>query len=190
MGAPKLIVISGPSGCGKTTIAREVLKRHPGLHFSVSATTRPERANETDGKDYYFISNDAFQEKILKGELAEWERIYDDYYGTPRSEIEEAISAGRSVILDVDVKGALSLKRKYDQSSVLIFIKPPSMEVLKQRLMGRKTESPDALRKRLERVAMELELAGKFDYVVVNDKLEVAVRETEQIVIAAIGAVA
>ncbi len=178
----KLIVISGPSGCGKTTIAREVLKRHPDFYFSVSATTRPKRPNEIDGSDYYFISREEFQQKITNDELAEWEKIYDDFYGTPKGEIENALHKGRSVILDIDVNGALSIKDKYPSNSLLLFIKPPSLEILKQRLMNRKTESGETLRKRLERAAMELRRAGEFDHAIVNDELARAVRETETVI--------
>ncbi len=187
MSFEKLIVISGPSGCGKTTIAREVLKRHPALHFSVSATTRPKRAHEIDGIDYHFITKSAFEQKIRNKELAEWERIYDEYYGTPLAEIEKAFSAGRSILLDVDVKGALSIKSQYGKKCLLIFIKPPSLEALEKRLRSRETEKPDSLRKRLERVSMELELAGEFDHAIINDELSRAVEEVEGLITSALG---
>jgi len=177
-----LIVISGPSGCGKTSIAHAVLMRYPELAFSVSATTRQRRANEVDGKDYYFVSRAAFEEEIGRGKLAEWEQIYGDYYGTPNEEIRRAHGSGRSILLDIDVKGALSIKKKYPDTSFLIFIKPPSLEVLKSRLMKRKTESPDALQKRMDRVAMELGQADQFDRAIVNDRLEDAISEVERIV--------
>jgi guanylate kinase len=178
MNTPNLIVISGPSGCGKTTIARELLRRHGGIHFSVSATTRTKRANEVDGHDYHFITREEFQEKIRRGELAEWEQIYDDFYGTPMSEI----AAGRPVLFDVDVKGALSIKRRYPEQSLLIFVKPPSLEVLAERLRNRKTESAEALKKRLERATMELELAKEFDHTVTNDVLDRAIDEADAII--------
>jgi len=177
-----LIVISGPSGCGKTSIAHAVLQRYPELSFSVSATTRQRRANEIDGKDYYFVSKPAFEEKIRRGELAEWEQIYDDYYGTPNEEIRKAHAMGRSILLDIDVKGALSVKKKYPDRSFLIFVKPPSLEVLKARLMKRKTESTEALQKRMDRVAMEMGLADQFHATILNDRLEVAIGEVERIV--------
>ena len=190
MRTPKLIVVSGPSGCGKTTIAREILRRHPGMQFSVSATTRPMRPGETDGVDYYFLTRAAFEEKLAQGELAEWEQIYDDFYGTPNSEIHHALNAGRSIILDIDVKGALAIRKKYPANSLLIFISPPSLDVLRTRLMNRKTESAEALRKRLERVAMELGLAKEFDRTIVNDELAAAVRQADEIILQAVGAAA
>jgi len=135
----KLIAISAPSGCGKTTIAHEILKRHPELTFSVSATTRRKRDEEIHGKDYYFLTCEEFEEKILKGELIEWEKIYDDYYGTLHSEVERAKSENKSILFDIDVKGALSIKQQYPKDTVLIFIKPPSIDSLKQRLINFKS---------------------------------------------------
>jgi len=186
MKTPRLIVISGPSGCGKTTIARELLRRHGEIHFSVSATTRPRRANEIDGRDYHFITREEFQSKIRRDELAEWEQIYDDFYGTPMSEI--AAGAGHPVLFDVDVKGALSIKRKYPAESLLIFVKPPSLAVLAERLRNRKTEGAEALRKRLERATMELELAKEFDHTVTNDVLDEAIDLADAIVAGALRA--
>ncbi|MBI4810726.1 MAG: AAA family ATPase, partial [Ignavibacteriales bacterium] len=113
----KLIVISGPSGCGKTTIAREILKRHPELMFSVSATTRTKRESEIDGRDYFFINAQEFKEKIQRDELVEWEQIYSDYYGSLKSEVDKAFATGKYMLFDVDVKGALSIKRKYSSES-------------------------------------------------------------------------
>src|SRR5271169_2069899 len=126
MSTPMLIVISGPSGCGKTSIAQAILQRHPEILFSVSATTRPQRATEVNGKDYFFITREAFQQKIRDKELVEWEQIYDDFYGTPEEELRKAAIAGKPLLLDVDVKGALSIKNKYPAHSMLLFIKPPS----------------------------------------------------------------
>src|ERR1043166_6684039 len=152
MTKPKLFVISAPSGCGKTTIAREILKRHPEVVFSVSATTRKKREKEIHGKDYFFLAKEEFENKIRNGELIEWEEIYGDYYGTLKSEIDAGLNAGRSILFDVDVKGALSIKKKYPNDTVLIFIDPPSVEILTERLTNRKTEDPETIRKRLERV--------------------------------------
>lgn len=175
-------MISGPSGCGKTTIAREILQRHPETTFSVSATTRPKRAHEVDGKDYFFLAKNEFERRIRNDELVEWEQIYGDYYGSLKSEIDRAFREGKSIILDVDVKGALSIKTKYANDSVLIFIKPPSREILTRRLMNRKTETAEALNKRLERVAMEIERSKEFDFTVVNDDLEEAVGKVDLII--------
>jgi guanylate kinase len=185
MPTPKLIVISAPSGCGKTTIARAILKRHPEMLFSVSATTRAQRNGEVDGKDYYFLTKQLFEEKIKKNELVEWEIIYDNYYGTPKSEIDRSLSSGHSMMFDIDVKGALTVKSKYPKDSVLIFIAPPSLEVLANRLRSRKTESEEVLQKRLQRVSMELEKGKEFDHQVVNDNLEKAIQDVDAIIVRA-----
>jgi len=178
----KLIVISAPSGCGKTTIAKTILAKNPMMLFSVSATTRPIRVGEINGMDYFFLTKQEFENRIRMGDLVEWEEIYGNYYGTLKSEIHRAIDHGYSMIFDVDVKGALSIQRHFPNESVLIFIKPPSMEVLKKRLENRKTENPDALKRRLDRVPMELDQGSQFDFQVVNDDLKRAVAEVDEIV--------
>jgi guanylate kinase len=178
----KLIVIAAPSGCGKTTIAKAILERYPKILFSVSATTRPIRNGETHGKDYFFLSMEEFKQRIQSGDLVEWEEIYKQYYGTLKSEIQRALRDGNTMLFDVDVKGALSIKRNFPDEAVLIFIKPPSFEVLKGRLENRKTENQEALERRLERVPMELEQGGHFDYQIVNDDLQRAINDVEQIV--------
>lgn len=188
MPRPRLIVISAPSGCGKTTIAREILRRHPGMLFSVSATTRAKRAHEEHGKDYFFLTADDFRERIERGELAEWEEIYGNFYGTLKSEIDAALSNGRSMMFDIDVNGALSIKRLYPEDAVLIFIKPPSVEVLTERLRNRNTEDAETIRRRLDRVPMELGKANEFDAAVVNDVLATAIDEVDAIVLRAIDA--
>ncbi|MDI6765939.1 MAG: guanylate kinase [Bacteroidota bacterium] len=182
MSHPKLIVISGPSGCGKTTIAREILTRYPDIGFSVSATTRPKRNTEVEGKDYFFISKNEFEKKINQDELIEWEQIYGDYYGSLKSEVEKAINNGTSILFDIDVKGALSIKEKYPKHSILIFIKPPSLKLLTDRLRNRKTETAETLNKRMERVTMELDRAKEFDHCVVNDVLDKAVTSVDAII--------
>ncbi len=182
MNRGKLIVVSAPSGAGKTTIVKALLAKYPGLLFSVSATTRSIRAGEVEGKDYFFLTRDDFERKIEAGELVEWEEIYGNLYGTLKSEVDRALSQGRVMLFDIDVKGGLSIKRHYPDDSVLIFIKPPSVEVLRQRLLNRKTEDPTAVAQRMERVAMELEQGTKFDYQVVNDDLATAIAEVEKIV--------
>lgn len=152
------------------------------MWFSVSATTRPRRATEQEGKDYFFLSKEEFLRKIERGELIEWEQIYGDYYGSLKSEVDRAFAAGSALLFDVDVNGALSIKKKFAHEAVLLFIKPPSLDVLAARLRSRKTESEDALRKRLERASMELGKAPEFDHTIVNDDLEKAVDRADEIV--------
>lgn len=176
-----LIVISAPSGSGKTTIARAIMQAFPSIVFSVSATTRPRRGTEVHGKDYYFLSREEFEKRIREGRLIEWEEIYGNLYGTLRSEVDRALENGLTMLFDVDIKGALSIKRQYPQA-VLIFIRPPGLEALNQRLRGRQTEDEETLRRRLERVPLELELGSRCDYQVVNDQLAKAVAEVKQIV--------
>jgi len=182
MSRTKLFVISGPSGCGKTTIAKEILQRHPEFIFSISATTRSKRTVEVDCKDYFFITRVEFEDKIRQDELAEWEQIYGDYYGSLKSEINRAIGVGTSILFDVDVKGALSIKNKYSKDTVTIFVKPPSIEQLTERLKNRKTETPETFIRRMERVEMEIKLAQEFDYTIINDNLEKAVIRVDEII--------
>ena len=180
-GAGKIIVISAPSGAGKTSIAREILRRNPSLRFSVSATTRPRRPGEQDGKDYFFLTPDEFRRRVGTGEFVEWEEIYGNFYGTLQNEVDAALAAGKHLLFDVDVKGALSIKAKYPQA-LLIFISPPSAAVLEDRLRARLTEDAVTLARRLERVPMELAQAPKFDRCVVNDLLDRATGEVQTIV--------
>ncbi len=182
MAFPRLFVLSAPSGSGKTTIAREILKRHPEIHFSVSATTRKKREYEQDGVDYFFLGRKEFERRIAAGELVEWQEIYGDYYGSLRSEIVTSIGRGNSVLFDIDVKGALAIRRQYPEDAVLIFIQPPSLEVLAERLSNRKTESAATMEKRMERFAMELGMGKEFHFRVVNDDLRTAVDEVDAIV--------
>jgi guanylate kinase len=153
----RIIAISAPSGSGKTTIVRKVLKDIPELVFSVSATTRKRRKEEKEGADYYFISENEFKKKIDNNEFIEWEKFYDYYYGTYKNIIDNAVSDGKTIILEVDVKGALSLKKIYPDA-VLIYIVPPSFDELVNRLVKRKTEDEADLQKRIDRAKMELEL--------------------------------
>jgi guanylate kinase len=177
----KLLVFSAPSGSGKTTIVRTILSKYKELDFSVSATTRKRRENETDGKDYFFISEEEFKKKIDAQEFIEWERFYDYYYGTLKSFVDDEIDSGKSVVLEVDVNGAVNIKKNYP-SAVLIFIMPPSFEELKNRLINRSTETESDLKKRIERAEYEFTYKDKFDYVVINDKLEDAVNKVCEII--------
>ena len=173
----EVIAVSGPSGAGKSTIVKIILKLYPEIVFSVSATTRPKRENESDGVEYFFISEDKFKNKIDKGEFVEWQKFYDYYYGTVYSFINENINSGNPVLLEIDVKGALSIKRIYPESH-LIYIMPPSYEVLVSRLRNRQTETEEDFQKRIERAKMELSHKDQFDYIVINEYIEKAVEET------------
>ncbi len=178
----QLIVLSAPSGAGKTTLARYLLNVFPEFKFSVSATTRNPRPNEINGKDYYFFSEDKFLQLIEKNELIEYEQIYGNYYGTLKSEVERRLKNGEIVLFDIDVKGALSIKKLYPQESLLIFISPPSFEILKQRLISRGTESEEELAKRLQRIELEMSMKDKFDFIIINDDLEKAKKELVELI--------
>ncbi len=169
----KIFVVSAPSGAGKTTIVHNVLSRLPEVEFSVSATTRKKRSFEVDGKDYFFLSETDFKEKIEAKEFVEWETFYGYYYGTLKSYINSKIKDGKSILLEVDVKGALKIKEEYPDA-VMIFVLPPSIDELQRRLVNRKTESENDLKKRVERAKMEIEFQTHFEHKVINDVLEEA----------------
>lgn len=176
----QLIVLSAPSGAGKTTITKRILASHADkLTFSISATTRAMRAGERDGIDYYFLSKEDFVQKIKNNELIEYEEIFGNYYGTLVSEIDRARSLGKSLIFDIDVKGGISIRTRFPEDSLLIFIAPPSLEILRERLTNRGTESAEVIERRLARAKMEMEMAEVYDHTVVNDKLDVATAEVE-----------
>jgi guanylate kinase len=181
MPSGKLIVISAPSGSGKTTIAKEIMRRNPSLGFSVSATTRAKRVEEVNGKDYFFLTKTEFEKKVAAGEFVEWEEFYGNCYGTLKAEIDRLLRNGQNILFDLDVKGGLSIKKQYPEA-LLIFIRPPSMETLKERLLNRRTEDDATLATRLKRVPMELELGNTFDHQVVNDDLERATHEVQSLV--------
>lgn len=177
----KVIVIVAPSGAGKTTIAKRLLKEFPQLKFSVSATTRAPRADEIHGEDYYFLTDQEFNERIENNEFLEWEYYSGNKYGTLRSEVDKLMEKGYFPLLDIEVKGALNVQELYDSDAVSIFIKPPSMEELANRLSGRGSETDKSLERRLNRAEEELSYAGRFDYAVVNDDLETAYAEVKEI---------
>jgi guanylate kinase len=175
----KLIIFSAPSGSGKTTIVKEVLKRIPGLEFSVSACSRSPRENEVNGKDYYFLSAEEFRQKTRNLEFIEWEEVYvNQYYGTLKSELDRIWEKGNHVVFDVDVVGGLNIKKQFPENSLSIFIKAPSIEVLRTRLVNRGTETTEQLKKRIDKAEYEMGFAHEFDIEIVNDKLEIAVNQT------------
>jgi guanylate kinase len=173
----EVIAVSAPSGAGKTTIVKKILNLYPDIVFSVSATTRPKRSNETDGVEYFFIDESEFKKKIENDEFVEWEKFYDYYYGTFKSFIDDNINSGKSVLLEIDVKGALSIKRIYPDSH-LVYIMPPSYEELIKRLRNRQTETEVDFQKRIERAKMELSHKDQFDYIIINENLDKAIEET------------
>ncbi|HIG74053.1 MAG TPA: guanylate kinase [Bacteroidetes bacterium] len=178
-----LIVLTAPSGAGKTTIARRLMAEVPGLRFSVSATTRPPREGERNGVDYFFLQPEAFQSLIEEDGLVEYEEVYPGrYYGTLREQLEQAAidaaEGGGGIVLDIDVKGALNVKRLFGEDALTLFIAPPSLGALADRLRQRGTEADDRIQVRLDRAEMEMDHADRFDQVVVNDDLETAVGET------------
>lgn len=180
----KVVVFSAPSGSGKTTIVRHLLQKFPQLGFSISACTRDKRGrSEENGKDYYFLTPEDFRNRIENQEFVEWEEVYEGaFYGTLKSEVDRIWASGRSVIFDVDVKGGISLKNFYGEKALTVFVKVPSVEMLKDRLKGRGTESEDSLSRRLFKVNFELGFQDRFDVVLVNDKLEETLVQAEKIV--------
>lgn len=180
----KLIVITAPSGAGKTTIVRHLIKTFDFLGFSISATTRKKRRKEKHGRDYYFMSVDEFKEQRRKRKFLEWEEVYENqFYGTLKSEATRLWEEGKHVIFDVDVKGAKEIKKKFPEETLAIFIKPPSVEILFERLRNRKTEDEAALKKRFARSKRELRYEQRFDKVLVNDDLEIAFKDAEGMIL-------
>jgi len=165
-----LLIFSGPSGAGKGTICKALQQENPSLRLSVSATTRPPRIGEVDGVHYYFLKRETFQEMIQNEDFLEWAEVYGNYYGTPGRFVKEALDQGEDVILEIDIQGALQVKEKIPEA-VLIFIAPPSKSELESRLTFRGTDSPEEIQKRLNRVSAEMELARRYDYIVINDSV-------------------
>jgi len=178
-----VIVISGPSGAGKSTFVHELLRLHPELVYSVSATSRPRREHEAEGADYFFLTPEDFRARIERGEFVEWAEVHGELYGTLRAQIDAALAAGRNVLLDIDVQGGRAVRRIYPDG-VFLFILPPSLARLEERLRGRGTDSEERIRLRLENARREIALAHEYDYAVVNDDWEVAARKVDAILTA------
>ncbi|MFH1897752.1 MAG: guanylate kinase [Candidatus Desantisbacteria bacterium] len=178
-----LLVISAPSGAGKTTVTRGVLKAFPEIQFSVSMCTRPKRDNERDGIDYFFVSKENFKDCMARGDLVEWTKIYDDYYGTTKRVVEDMLSAGVNVIFDIDSKGARAIKELYPDNAVLIFILPPFMEDLRIRLLGRMTDSQEDIEKRLQGADEELRAISLYDYWIINEDVDISIERLKTIII-------
>jgi len=171
----KLIIVSAPSGAGKTTIVKHLLSCGLGLEFSVSATSRAMRSGEINGRDYFFISVDEFRQRIEAGDLLEWEEVYPgSFYGTLKSEVTRLLNAGKHVIFDVDVVGGLNIKKVFGKDALAVFVSPPSVLELENRLISRNTDSAETIRKRIEKARWELEFAPKFDFILINEDLEKA----------------
>lgn len=180
---PRAIIFSAPSGSGKTTIIKRLFGQYDLFEFSISATSRAPRGGECHGVDYYFLSPAEFQAKVRDGQFLEWEEVYADlYYGTLKSEIDRICGAGKVVVFDVDVNGGRNIKRYFGDDALALFIMPPSVEVLEQRLRGRGTDNEESIRKRLARAEQELAQAPQFDATVVNDDLERAVEEAKSLI--------
>lgn len=180
----KLIIFSAPSGSGKTTLVRHLLGNDElGLSFSISATSRLPRGEEKDEVDYYFLSEEDFKQKVFDGQFLEWEEVYSGtLYGTLRSEVERIWNEGKTVIFDMDVVGGLNLKSLYGDKALAVFVKPPSIEVLEERLRGRATDSDDKIRQRMAKARKELGRADRFDHVILNNDLDKAQKEATQLV--------
>lgn len=182
-GSPLLIVLSGPSGVGKDAVLQSMRSSDAHYHFTVTATTRSQRPNETDGVDYIFVPRDEFQRMISSDELLEWANVYGNLYGVPKSQVADALRRNQDVILKVDVQGADNIRRQVP-GAVYVFLAPPSMKELESRLSHRMTESPEALRRRLETAKREMQQAARFDYVVVNhrDQIEGTAEQIKQVI--------
>lgn len=179
----KLVIFSAPSGAGKTTIVRHLLESGLNLEFSISAASRNKRPNEENGKDYYFISAKEFRQRIENKEFLEWEEVYHDhFYGTLKSEVQRIWDKGNHVIFDVDVVGGLNIKKHYGEKALAVFVMPPNVQELESRLRGRSTESEENLKKRIEKAEHELVFAKEFDEIIVNDDLNIALKQAKSVV--------
>ena len=177
-----LIPVSAPSGTGKTTVCRKLMKKSERYAFSVSCTTRKPRKNETNGQDYHFVSKRQFERYIEEDNLAEWESVFDNYYGTLKSTLEAALEKGQFMLLDIDVKGAMRIKKLYPDDSFSVFLLPPSLDELKKRLGKRGTESKETIRQRNLRINVEMSYKDQFDFSIINDDLDETVNTIHQII--------
>ncbi len=176
-----MLVLSSPSGAGKSTISRALLEKHPDLTMSVSATTRPMRPGEVDGKDYYFIDTARFENMVAEGEFLEHAKVFDNYYGTPRGPVEEALKAGRDVLFDVDWQGTQQLRQNARDDLASIFILPPSVEELERRLYARAQDPEDVVKRRMAKATSEMSHWAEYDYIIVNEEIPLSVAEAEAI---------
>jgi guanylate kinase len=177
----KLVVITGPSGVGKGTLVRSLLRHHPELYLSISATTRQPRTGEINGQDYYFVSRSEFEHKIDNGQLLEWAEYGGNYYGTPRTPVERQIERDKIVILEIEVLGARQVKATFT-NALLLFILPPSEQELERRLRGRGNDSEEAILRRLQKAKEEIAVRGEFNYQIINDNLEIALLAIENLI--------
>jgi guanylate kinase len=178
-----LFVVTGASGTGKTTLVQAALQSIPGLRFSVSATTRPPRSDEVDGKDYHFLTHDEFVQRVAAGDFLEWAEVYGNRYGTLSTQVEQALSQGDSILLDIDTQGAEQV-RTAAPDAITIFVLPPSLEVLASRLKGRGTDSPEVIERRIREARLQVSQCAYFDYLVLNDHLQSAHDQFQSVLVA------
>lgn len=179
----KLIIFSAPSGAGKTTIVKHLLKCSFNFGFSISATTRKPRGNEVNGREYYFLSVEEFKRKIENNEFLEWEEVYPgSYYGTLKSEVDRICSNGENIVFDVDVAGGYNIKKLYGDRALAVFVQPPSIDELEKRLIARSTDHPEEIQSRIAKSEHEMAYSSYFDAIIINDKLEIALKEAEDLV--------
>lgn len=177
---PLLVVISGPSGAGKTSLCSALVSRHSSFRLSISATTRPPRKGEADGREYVFLKPQEFLSRKERGEFAEWAIVHDHYYGTPRCFVDESLAKGISVVFDIDVQGGMQIRECYP-NAVLVFAMTPSQKTLRERLIGRQTDAPDVIETRMKNAIGEIAYLERFDYLLINDRLERTIEDLEAV---------